>query len=108
MKIAVCVAYVVLQFVYLSIGDGRIWGGVNIITHIAFVGYLCHLLHGHVNETERLFFSYLKWLSLFSSLYIVACMLRNTYWILYNTSVMALVMGISFMALLITVAIKRK
>ena len=103
MKAAVAFIYVFLSILYLSIGDStRFWGGVNICTQISFIGWLCYLLESTENNTilERLFFSYLKYLSIANCVYIVWCVLKGTYWSIYHTDVFAYILGISFVVLL--------
>lgn len=104
MKIAVSFLYVLLSILYLSIGDSsRMWGGINLITHLAFIGWLCYLMEDNINNTvmERLFFSYLKYLSIANCVYIVWCVLNSTYWSIYHTDIFAYILGISFAVLLI-------
>lgn len=110
MKIAACFIYVLLSILYLSINVPaeylRISGGINIITQIGFVGYLCHLMQisKTSNKTERLFFTYLKYLSISNCLYILTCIIRGEYWSIYNTDIFAYIMGIGFFVFLIQVA----
>lgn len=108
MKIAVCFLYVLLSVLYLSIGDSsREWGAVNIITQIGFIGYLCYLAEQSKRNSvfERLFFGYMKYLSIANCIYIIWCVFKGAYWSIYNTDVFAYILGISFVILLIHVAI---
>lgn len=112
MKMAVCFTYVLLSLVYLSIDDStflRISGGVNIITQIGFIGYLSFLMEANKknDENERLFFSYLKYFSIGNCAYVIACLIFGIDWSIYNTDLMAYLLGIGFVAFLIHLALKR-
>ncbi len=110
-KTAVCFVYILCSIIYLSpIAEGtRIWYAFNIITQIAFVGYLCYLQSAVKNNSipERLFFGYLWRLSIANCIYIVICVWKDTYWSIYNTGVFAYILGISFVVLLIHIAIEQ-
>jgi len=107
MKIAVCFLYVLLSILYLSIETQytRISGGINIITQIGFIGYLCYLAEMSKRNSvfERLFFSYIKYLSIANCIYIVWCIFRGSYWSIYNSDIFAYILGISFIVLLLHV-----
>lgn len=102
MRKAVYFAYVALSLIYLAFGDSSIiWGGVNIITQIGFVGFLSHIVQGR-DETERLFLLYIKWLSVVNCGYILVCMfITNKFVVIYNTDLFAYVLGIGFVVFLI-------
>lgn len=108
MRLAVCFIYVFCQLAYLMFQDGgRIWGGFNIITHISFVGYLCYLIEQYTSGSERLFFIYLKYLSLINCLYIITCVVKGRYWSFNNIDFFAFVLGIGIAAFLIYRAFKK-
>lgn len=111
MKVAVCFIYVLMSIIYLSpIADGgRTWGGINLITQLSFIGYLCFLAEGikQNTEIERLFFSYLKFLSIGNCIYILWCILRGKYWSIYHTDIFAYILGIGFLVFLLHFAIKK-
>lgn len=97
MRIAVLCTYILLSFTYLTFGcNTKEWGALNIITHIGFIGYLCYLLEQVrlFPYSERLFFTYLKYLSIINCIYIVWCVFRGDSWSIYHTDVFAYILGI--------------
>lgn len=97
MKIAAIFMYLLFCILYLSIGDSsREWGGFNICTQLGFIGYLSFLMESNKKNTEieRLFFSYIKYLSIANCIYIVWCVFRGSYWSIYHTDVFAYILGI--------------
>lgn len=103
-NIAACFLYVLCSIIYLHFGEKtRAWGGFNIFTQFAFIGYLCYLAEQNLRSTEfeRLFFCYLKYLSVINCIYIVACVLKGRYWSIYNTDIFAYILGISVVVLLV-------
>jgi hypothetical protein len=107
MKVAVSFLYIVLSILYLTVGDSStIWGATNIITQIGFIGYLCFLLQKSHKGHEQLFFQYLTGLSIANCGYIIACVIRNKDWILYNTSLFAYILAVGFLVFLFHLALK--
>lgn len=104
MRIGVYFLYIALTIIYLIFGDSSVlWGGVNIVSHIGFIGFLCHILSGvkKFSENERLFFSYLKWLSLANCIYIATCIVKDKTFAWHNTDIFAYVMGLGFVVFLV-------
>lgn len=111
MRVIVCFLYVALTITYLAFGDSSpFWGGLNIITNIGFVGYLCFLLKDIkvFTEDERLFFTYLQWLSVANCLYIFVCIIKDTSFAIYNTDIFAYIMGIGFVVFMIHCALNKQ
>lgn len=107
MKFSICFLYVICQIIYLTFSDGsRLWGGLNIGTHIAFIGYLCHTLEKTHTGNEKLMFQYLKWVSIANCFYIGVCVWKDTYWVLYHTDLFVYIFGIGFLVFLIHAALK--
>jgi hypothetical protein len=110
MKIIVLSLYVLITIIYLSpIGDtSRLWKGIDLINHISCLGYLCYLMESHKrnSKAERLFFMYLKFLSIGNAIYIVWCLLRGSYWSIYHTDIFAYILGIGFIAFMFHLPIR--
>lgn len=108
-KIAACFLYVVCSIIYLSpiATNTFAWGAFNVITQVAFIGYLSYLQSvAKANTTvERLFYIYLYRLCIVNCIYVLACLWRGKDWSIYNTSVFAYILGVSFLILLIHIAI---
>lgn len=83
------------------------WGAFNIISQIGFIGYLSFLQSGCRANTkvERLFYTYLYRVCIVNCVYVLACLFRGKDWSIYNTSVFAYILGVSFLVLLIHSAI---
>lgn len=111
MRIAVSFLYVLFTLIYLVYGGNTmIWGAFNICTHIGFVGYLCYLLKDMrvFREEERLFFTYLMWLSVANCIYILFCVIRGTSFAVYNTDIFAYITGIGFVVFLAHCALNKR
>lgn len=112
MKSVVCFLFVLLNVIYLTpIADnGRMWGGINLITLYGFIGYLCLLVDKikALNKNERLFFEYVKWMSWANCPYILVCIIRGKGYGLLHTDIFAYIIGIGFIAFLIHCALNNK
>lgn len=112
MKSAVCFLYILAQIIYLTpyLPPTKIVYAFGLITHVAMVGYLCHLarLIPSLSESERLMFQYAKYLSLANVIYIVACAFKQENFALYNTPLFAYILGIGLLVFLLHVAILNK
>lgn len=103
MKSAVCFSYLFLCLAYLLFGDSSIiWGGINIITQTAFIGFISYFLKSTktIQSHEIIIFDYVMWLSIVNSFYIAICMFRNKFWVIYQTDIFAYIMGITIVVLL--------
>lgn len=120
MRVAVIFFYMLMTIIYLSpISDliylapaedrGRTWGGINIMTHMAMIGYLCYLLEDlkYLAKAEQLFFTYLKFISIANCIYIVWCILKGSRFSMLHTDTMAWIMGIGFIAFLVHNALRK-
>lgn len=112
MKTAFCFLFVLLNVIYLTpIADnGRIWGGINLITLYAFIGYICMLVDKikTLSENERLFFEYVKWMSWANCPYILVCMIIGKGFGIMHTDLFAYIIGVGFVAFLIHCALNNK
>lgn len=110
MIIVVCFTYVLATVLYLIYGDSSyLWGGINIITQIAFIGYLCYLL-GTIEgfrKIEKRFFNYLTWLSVANCIYILFCIIKGTGFAIYNTDIFAYIMSIGFVTFMMHSALDK-
>lgn len=111
MRIAACILYILAQIIYLlpmTPGNTQTFA-FNIITHVAMVGFLCHVLSGVEGfaENERLLFWYIKYLSLFNCVYIGMCAVKNTSFAIYNTPLFAYILGIGFVSFMVHCALKK-
>jgi hypothetical protein len=112
MKIAAGFLYVLWTVVYLSpaVPGNAYWYAADKVVQTAFVGVLAYFLEqakGN-SENERLFFTYLKWLSLANAVYIAICAYKNYTFALYNTPIFAYVMGIGFVAFMVHCALLKR
>lgn len=105
MKVAIVFLYLFLTLIYITpIADnGRMWGGINLITQFGFIGYLSYLLSINQldKEIHKLFFSYVWRVSVANCFYILACMVMGKNWSYLHTDIFAYILGITFIVLLI-------
>lgn len=111
MKTLAIFLYVIINVIYLSpIADaGRIWGGIQLITHIGFIGYLCYEMQKKEkpNSIERFSFQYATWFSFSNCVYIVACIFNTKPWAVYNTEVFSAIVAVGFLVFIIYCAFKK-
>ena len=81
----------------------------NSLTTLGFIAILCHLTLTVKNytEDESLFIQYLMWLTLSRLAYTAYCVFMEREWILYHTNVYNVLIGVSFVVVLITIALKK-
>lgn len=111
MRIAICCLYITLQLIYLSFGDVEVgWGCFNIVTHLAFVAYLCYELEkvNKFSKDEILLFQYIKYISISFSLYTIACCIRGNSFVILNTPVSSYILGIGFLSFILHSLLNRK
>ena len=112
MKIAVGFLYVLWNVVYLSplVPGNDLWYGIDKICQLLFVSALCYFIEQNKKllENERLFFEYLKWISLANGIYTGFCMYKDLTFVIYNTPIFAYIMAVGFLAFLIHCAINKK
>lgn len=111
MRIAVGFIYVIWTIIYLSpfVPGNDFWYGVDKIVQTAIVGALSLFLSNDERrgEDERLFFSYLHWLSVAGVVYLIACLYYGKEFALYNTPLFAYILGVGFFAFMLHRAIKK-
>lgn len=101
--------YIFLQIMYYLFARTHLyWDGINIITHVGFVVYVSYLLerNNSIGSDEQLLFSYVKYLSIGNIMYIITCMVREDYFAIYNTPIVAYILGIGFVSFIIHRALK--
>ena len=112
MKIAAGFLYVLWNIVYLSpiVPNTKFWHGSDKIMQSLFLSVLCYFIQNYKNnnENERLFFEYLKWLSLANSIYLGFCMGMGKTYALLNTPIFAYILGIGFFTFLLHRALNKK
>ena len=116
---AACFLYVLITIVYLSpiadyiivFGDKKynnmVWGGIYLIANMGLISFLCHLAEYKQKGNELLALQYLKFLCLANCAYIIYCIFREKYVVIYQTGVFAYVMGLGFLSFLVHCAIRK-
>lgn len=109
MRIAICFLYLFLSILYLSpVADSsRLWGAINIVTQISFIGYLAYELQMVTRGDENLMFQYIKWLSIINCVYITVCLIKDKYWVYHNTGLFAYIAAIGLVVFLVHCALKK-
>lgn len=110
MKIAAGFIYLLWTVIYLSpfVPGNALWYGLDKAVQSLFVGVLCYFIQEQCkNENEKLFFEYVKWLSIASALYLLACMYYGVSFAIFNTPIFAYITGITLIVFMVHCALKK-
>lgn len=110
MKGAVLFLYVFIALIYLSIGEGRIWGGVYHIDQFFTIAVLAYwtIKHEKYTKIERFILGYCIFFEFGLSIFTAACISAPKDWVNAHTIHFTEFMGAVFVGILIYAWIKYK
>lgn len=107
MKFLACFSYVTILLCCYWFGDtGRFWGGLFILNMYLFVAFMSWIVEGYLNEKDKLFFTYIKFISLAQAIYVITCYFMGRTWSLFHKDITATIIGIGFATFLLHTAFK--
>lgn len=109
MKITASFLYVLFTIVYACYAKGTmLWYGFGQLTLLLFICVLCvFVMSNKVNtEVERLFLKYVCFMTMCRAVYTVYCVFTEDKLVIYNTDVFQFVVTVTFLILLLHVALK--
>lgn len=103
MKAAVLLIYIVMNILYLAIGDGRIWGGMQHINQYFCIVFalFCSVNKKQWSKIERLLAYYAIFLCLALSLYTIPCIWGNPQWVSSHTYWFTVIISVVFIGTII-------
>lgn len=107
MKIAACITYIIVLFLYFLLDLGSWWGSVYLILQAVAIAFFIEQNKYEHTSTERQFFSYVKYVAIADAIYTFICEIHGGSYIYHATNVFAYIMALGMCVIVVHFAVKK-